>query len=135
MKSVFADTGYFVALLDPRDQHRVQARRRSLQLGATRLITSEMVLDEVLGLVSKPPVRMQAVAAVDSIRSAANVEVVPQSSALFDRALALYRDRPDQDWSLTDCASFVIMSERGITEALAHDHHFEQAGFVALLRS
>ncbi|EKE25438.1 MAG: hypothetical protein ACD_5C00161G0004, partial [uncultured bacterium] len=46
----------------------------------------------------------------------------------------LYKRMADKDWSLTDCASFEIMKARGITEALAHDHHFEQAGFTALLR-
>jgi predicted nucleic acid-binding protein len=46
----------------------------------------------------------------------------------------LYHLRPDKQWSLTDCISFLVMSEEGITEALTADHHFEQAGFVALLK-
>jgi hypothetical protein len=37
--------------------------------------------------------------------------------------------RPDKEWSLTDCISFVAMNERNITDALTSDHHFEQAGF------
>jgi uncharacterized protein len=41
--------------------------------------------------------------------------------------------RRDKEWSLTDCISFVVMKERGLTEALTADHHFEQAGFKALL--
>jgi predicted nucleic acid-binding protein len=60
--------------------------------------------------------------------------MVPASQELLDRGVTLYRQRPDKDWSLTDCISFVVMRERGITEALTADHHFEQAGFVALLR-
>ena len=52
---------------------------------------------------------------------------------LFERGVALYRQRTDKAWSLTDCISFVVMSDEGITEALTGDHHFEQAGFVALL--
>jgi len=52
----------------------------------------------------------------------------------MDRGLALYISRPDKDWSLTDCISFVVMKERGLTGALTADHHFEQAGFVALLK-
>lgn len=63
-----------------------------------------------------------------------NVEVIPQTSELFHQALSLYRQRPDQAWSLTDCASFCLMQQRNILEALAHDKHFEQAGFIALLR-
>ena len=42
--------------------------------------------------------------------------------------------RGDQRWSLTDCASFLVMEERNITAALAYDRDFEQPGFTALLR-
>ena len=52
----------------------------------------------------------------------------------MDAGLALYANRTDKDWSLTDCISFVVMNERGITDALTGDHHFEQAGFAALLK-
>jgi predicted nucleic acid-binding protein len=44
-----------------------------------------------------------------------------------------YESRPDKAWSLTDCISFVVMNQHGLTEALTGDHHFEQAGFTALL--
>jgi hypothetical protein len=52
----------------------------------------------------------------------------------MDRGLALYAARPDKEWSLTDCVSFLVMQDHGVTEALTADHHFEQAGFVALLK-
>ena len=75
------------------------------------------------------------VTGVDAIRANPNVEVVPQTSMQFREALDLYKKMADKEWSLTDCASFEIMKARGISEALAHDHHFEQAGFIALLRN
>jgi predicted nucleic acid-binding protein len=59
---------------------------------------------------------------------------VPQSSEQFAAALSLYAQRRDKNWGFTDCASFNIMNELGITEALAHDDHFQQAGFVPLLK-
>ena len=62
-----------------------------------------------------------------------SVEIIPASSHLFNAALELYRSRPDKDWGLTDCASFVAMGERGLSEALTTDEHFRQAGFRALL--
>jgi predicted nucleic acid-binding protein len=59
-----------------------------------------------------------------------NVEIVPLSEPLYARALQLYRERPDKDWGLTDCVSFIVMQDRGITEALTPDEHFQQAGLL-----
>lgn len=98
------------------------------------MVTTEMVLSELLAALSKLSVRPLAVSGVDRIRANANVEVVPQTSLQFANAYAVYRQRTDKEWSLTDCASFEVMRSRGIAEALAHDQHFEQAGFRALLR-
>jgi uncharacterized protein len=61
------------------------------------------------------------------------VRVVRPGEALTERALQLYDERPDKEWSLTDCLSFVVMKEAHIREALTTDHHFEQAGFTVLL--
>lgn len=135
MKTVFADTGYWVALLNPRDDWHDRAVEASRALGRTRIVTSEMVLDELLAALSKVPVRGMVIRGVDAIRRDPNTEVVPQTSIQFSEALDEYRRMMDKEWSLTDCASFGLMKERGISEALAHDHHFEQAGFVALLRA
>jgi predicted nucleic acid-binding protein len=52
----------------------------------------------------------------------------------FNDALGFYERRADKAWSLTDCISFQVMTQRGIVDALTADHHFEQAGFHALLR-
>lgn len=134
MRTVFADTGYWVALLNPRDQLHDKARSVSASLGQTRIVTSEMVLDELLATLSKPVTRATVINAVSSILSNPNVEVVPQTSLQFREAFDLYKTRSDKEWSLTDCTSFNLMKERAITEALAYDIHFEQAGFVALLR-
>ena len=62
------------------------------------------------------------------------MNIVYINEELFQRGWDFYEARIDKDWSLTDCLSFVVMQERGVNEALAHDHHFEQAGFRALLR-
>lgn len=134
MKTVFADTGYWAAVLNPKDQLHEKAAQVSAQLGKFRILTTEMVLDELLAALSKVPLRPFAIRGVEAIRSNPNVEVVPQTSLQFATAFDWYRGVTDKAWSLTDCASFVLMRDRGLTEALAHDHHFEQAGFVALLR-
>ena len=134
MKIVFADTGYWVALFNPQDQLHQKAITNSMSLGKVRLLTTEMVLDELLTALSKLPVRPYAIRGVETVRANPNVEVVPQTSIQFREAFELYKRMTDKEWSLTDCASFEIMKVRGITEALAYDHHFEQAGFTALLR-
>ena len=134
MKVVFADTGYWVAVLDPNDNLNTKAQEISSNLGKTRILTTEMVLDELLAALSPLPVRAYAIRGVDGIRTNPNVEIVPQTSIQFREAFDLYKKMVDKEWSLTDCASFEIMRARGISEALAHDRHFEQAGFIALLR-
>nr|MBA2333413.1 nucleic acid-binding protein [Blastocatellia bacterium] len=67
------------------------------------------------------------------MRDSARVTIVPLDSNLFDRGLRLMASRPDKNWSLTDCISFVVMKERSLSDALTADRHFEQAGFRALM--
>ena len=136
MREVFADAAYWIAVLNPRDGLHAKAQEVSKSLKNFRFLTSEMVLTEVLNSLGDkgPQLREAAVRAVDSLRSNANVSVVPQTSIQFRAALRRYRDRADKEWGLTDCASFLIMEERRIRQALAHDRHFQQAGFRVLLR-
>lgn len=136
MRTVFADAGYWIGLLNPKDGLHTVALTASRQLQRTRLVTTEMVLTEVLnGLAKYLILRPAVISAVDAIYAAdPNTEVVPQTSLQFHDALSLFRTHQDKAWGLTDCSSFVVMRQRGITEALTHDHHFEQAGFRALLR-
>lgn len=134
MKVVFVDTGHWIAVLNPKDDWNARAISASRALGKVRLLTTEMVLDELLAALSKLSVRPLVIRGVEAIRSNPNIEVVPQTSLQFSEAFDVYRRMTDKEWSLTDCASFAVMQERGVCEALAHDQHFEQAGFVALLR-
>lgn len=139
MKTVFADTGYWVAILNPNDGlHQIAVSvTATASLSSLHIVTSEMVFTEVLNSFSKQGsfLRQNAVALIQQSSSSANVEIVPQTSDLFHKALNLYQQRPDQAWSHTDCASFLIMQQQNILEALTHDRHFEQVGFMALLRS
>ena len=136
MKTVFADACYWIALLNPRDQLHQKARDVSETLGACRIVTSEMTLTEFLNGLSGfgPHMREKAVRTVRSLENSPNVEVVPQTSHQFRKAVEKYSSTTDMQWGITDCSSFCIMEERGLTEALTHDHHFEQASYRALLR-
>jgi predicted nucleic acid-binding protein len=135
MRTIFADTGYWIATISPRDELHDIAMTVAAQLGGSAIVTSEMILAEVLNAFAwDTHLRKIAAAAIEEIMDDPRIEVVPQTRRLFQRAFDLYRDRGDQSWSLTDCASFIIMDERGITEALTHDRHFAQKGYTALLR-
>ncbi len=135
MTSVFADAGYWIAVLNPNDALHSKATQASATLARTRVITTELVLSEVLNAFARKGelARIGACALIDKMRSNPNVEIVPMTSNAFRQALERYRRRADKTWGLTDCASFLIMEERGITEALSADRDFQQAGFKALL--
>lgn len=136
MPEVFADTGYWVALFNPRDQLHDKAVAVTRELGDCRKVTTEMVLVEFLNFVSGEGQYLRRLAGERVKEFSANpeVEVLAQTSSQFQAAVDRYLSRLDHSWSVVDCASFMVMEDRGIQEALAFDHHFEQAGFTALLR-
>jgi predicted nucleic acid-binding protein len=98
------------------------------------VVTTQFVLLEVADAFARPAHRGWYRELIHEFLSAADVTVVPASSELFEAGNRLYHDRPDKPWSLTDCISFSVMQSHGLREALTNDHHFEQAGFVRLLR-
>lgn len=138
MKTVFADTGFWIALLHPGDRwhQKAIALYKSLEKQRTVIVTSEMVLVEYLNFFTRfsAKVRQQAAQTVLQMQNHPNITIVAASSELFAQSLHLYQHRGDKAWSLTDCSSFVIMESNQIAQALAHDKHFEQAGFQALMR-
>jgi uncharacterized protein len=133
---VFLDTSFVIATSFPSDQFHAQALdcARAMRLASTRVLTTHAVLLEVGNSLSRTPHRPSAIQAINSLRNDPFVEVVLVTPDLFDRAFALFQQRLDKEWGLVDCVSFVVMQERGLTEALTSDQHFQQAGFVALLR-
>jgi predicted nucleic acid-binding protein len=133
MSVVFADAFYFVARLNRRDQHheRVVSFSRDFR---SRILTTDWVLMEVADALAKSESRARIREFVLHLRQSGVCEVVPASRELFDRALELYHQHADKQWTLTDCVSFVVMREAGITQALTEDRHFEQAGFTALFK-
>ena len=128
----FADTFYFLALLNRNDTAHAAAMAVNAEPGP--FLTTEWVLTELADAMASRMKREGFVELYELLRSAPDMEIVPSSANLFARGIELYAARPDKDWSLTDCISFGVMKDRGITDALTGDHHFEQAGFGALLK-
>ena len=137
MGEVFADTGYWIALISTRDDLRASAAQATNNLGGRRIVTSEMVLVEVLNHFARQGdvARETAAGTIMGLKNDSNTEVIEQNTAQFESTVSRYANRLDQTWSLVDCSSFVLMEERGIRDALAYDVDFVQAGFNALLRS
>ena len=134
MKAVFADTFYFLALLNRRDaaHQRALAASRTPELA---LVTAEFVLLELADALCQPHQRDEVLAIWALLETEPACRLIPASADLLLRGKQLYRERADKEWPLTDCISFVAMEDEGIREALTADRHFEQAGFRALLAS
>jgi predicted nucleic acid-binding protein len=136
MRLVFADTLYWGALLNPKDQYSEVAREVRNSLGEIRLVTTEEVLTELLDALCERGVELRRIAssAVIEIVNSDQVTVEPQSHDSFMAGVHLYRTRLDKAFSLVDCVSMNTMRRMNIKEALTNDHHFTQAGFIPLLR-
>jgi hypothetical protein len=131
---IFLDTGFLIALFNPLDRLHPHARAWAAAIDEPLLLT-EYILWESVNYFSLQPDRRKAHALIAHIQTEPAYELVYASRRLLAAGLRLHRDRLDKDWSLTDCVSFVVMRERGVTRALAYDHHFTQAGFAPLLRT
>jgi len=135
MNQVFADTQFFVGIINPHDQWHEQAILAEAQLTNSRYVTSESVLTEVLTFFCEygPELRLRSVGAVELILNDSNTDVVSISRSVFLEGVRLYKERPDKGYSLTDCISMNICREREITQILSGDPHFRQEGFVTLM--
>jgi predicted nucleic acid-binding protein len=133
MAVLFADTFYFIALLDSADARHKQAvawsRRR-----VHSLLTTEYVLLELGDAFHSPGKREEFAVFQDAVRADPKLHVLHSSPQLYAAGLELFRRRTDKSWQLTDCISFALMEDRGVRNALTGDKHFEQAGFTSLLK-
>lgn len=131
--AVFADTFYYFAFLNPRDELHEGAVAFTESFNG-KMITTTWVLTELADGLADPIDRNAFCRFYNSIKADAQIEIVPASHALWEAGLARYKARDDKEWSLTDCISFVVMERKRLTDAVTGDHHFEQAGFKALLK-
>lgn len=130
---IFIDTGYLIALSQPSDALYERARAWTSRISEPLLLT-QFVLVEVVNHLSRSQERPRANLIVSILLGNSQVELLHVNEAAFNAGWKLHQERPDKNWSLTDCISFHVMNDRQVTRALAYDVHFEQAGFEALLR-
>ncbi len=136
MPELFADSGYWIAILNPGDQWHQKAMRIMRSIGSRRIVTSELVIAEFLNGMARfgRESRRRSADTASRFYANENLIVIRLQDIPLATAIQRYAARLDQRWSLVDCHSFLIMEQRGITDALAYDRDFEQAGFRALLR-
>jgi len=136
MNTVFLDTSYAVGLAVDSDQFHPQAKEMALRVEQqnTRCITTWAVMLEIGNALSKIRHRPDAVKLLEILQNDPAIEMIPLTAELLERAVEYFSARGDKEWSLTDCISFLVMTDFGLQEALTADDHFEQAGFRALLR-
>ena len=131
MTGVFADSYYFIALLNSKDQYHVAARGASAR-PSRPIVTTAWVIVEVADALCAMNLRRFASEFHNELPGRSNIEMISPDRIWLDKGWAFYDAHRDKPWSLTDCISFCVMKELGLTEALTGDHHFEQAGFRAL---
>jgi predicted nucleic acid-binding protein len=134
MKQIFADTFYWVALINSQDNWHQRAREITFTFKNVEIVTTDEVLVEVLNFMSAQGAnrRRRTVEFLDDLKQNPSIQVIPQNRESFLQGFELYRRRPDKEYSLTDCISMTVMQRLKISEVLTHDNHFQQEGFVIL---
>ena len=132
MTTVFADSYYYLAQVNERDEGHANAVDFAKTFRG-HTVTTEWILTEVADALAQSQKRGAFLQILEEDQNDPQTTIVEASHRLFTHGVELFKSRSDKNWSLTDCISFVVMKKQGIREALTADHHFLQAGFVALL--
>ncbi len=135
MEEIFVDTVAWIALLDGSDSLHTRATKvlDDLSENKSRLITTEFVLLELGDGFSAAGKREKALKFIEELRNLEILRIIPASQELLSQGWELYIKRRDKNWQVTDCISFVVMKEEGISTAFTSDQHFEQSGFIKLM--
>lgn len=133
---VFLDTAFVLALASPADQYHEKAKELSRQIKkkSVALLTTRAILIEIGDAMAGQRRRKAGTIMLESLENDENLEIFPNSEEFYSNAFDLFVSRPDKEWGMTDCISFIVMKEFEISEALTTDIHFKQAGFTALMR-
>ncbi len=134
MKAIFADTFYWIALINSRDTWHLQAIKVSQEISNSPLIISDGIIDELFAYSSKRGdlMRLKVSEIYKSFLKDPNIQIISYTTEIRQKGIDLYEQRPDKGYSLVDCISMMIMKEMGVSEVLTNDKHFAQEGFTIL---
>ena len=136
MNELFLDTSFSIGLVSPRDQIHEKAITWAKKIEESKipLVTTRAILLEIGNALSKLRFRQVGIGLLENLENDSDTTIVSLTDELYKKAFELFRNRPDKEWGVVDCISFVVMTERNIEAALTSDKHYEQAGFRALLK-
>lgn len=136
MNELFLDTSFSIGLVSPRDQIHEKAITWAKKIEESKipLVTTRAILLEIGNALSKLRFRQVGIGLLENLENDSDTTIVSLTDKLYKKAFELFRNRPDKEWGVVDCISFVVMTERNIEAALTSDKHYEQAGFRALLK-
>ena len=129
--TIFIDTSFIIALINERDQYHTQALYLSDRYIDQAVVITDAVLLEIANSLARR-YKNEAIEVIEQFLDSEDVEVIRLTPEIFDRAFELYKTRPDKEWGLVDCVSFIVMQDLHIQEVLTFDQHFAQAGFQIL---
>ena len=135
-REIFVDTSGFYALLVQRDDKHAEAARVLQSAGHEQrgFVTTDYVLDETATLLKARGLGHLLHDFFETVFTSAVCQVEWTDAERFHAVKNFFLKHADQPWSYTDGLSFRVMKERRLRDALTKDVHFEQAGFVALLK-
>lgn len=138
MPEIFIDTAGWGHLVDPTQAFHALATKiyRERRQQGYNFVTTNYIIAELVALLTSPLriSRSSVIAFIERLKVSPHVAIVHIDTTLDKQAWQLLTERPDKEWSLVDCSSFVVMQQRGMVEALTTDHNFEQAGYICLLK-
>ncbi len=138
MSGVFIDTSGWANLFVKTEPYHERAVKliHDVQAARRRIVTSNYVIAELSALLMSPlrVAREPRLNLLGLLRAAKWVDILHVDPALDAASWAYLFSRSDKDFSLVDCSSFAIMRQQGLSESLTADIHFEQAGFIRLLK-
>ncbi len=134
--AVFVDSFAWIAAINKSDNYNeiVLKVLESLLKQKVKLITTNYVVIEAINALSRVEFRKTVVEFVDRLQKSPSVEIVKITDEIYNSAWELYKQRKDKNWGITDCTSFEVMRIFGIKKAFTNDKHFEQAGYLAVLK-
>jgi len=131
--TVFVDTGVWYAMADKSDQYHKKAIEYIKKLVTNNnFVTTNLVIHETLMLLSRKISKTAAIKFLDMIYSQDNIEIIENEDSIEQKAYRIFKKYTDQDFSITDCLSFVVMKENRIKKAFTFDKHFKTMKFTVI---